>query len=77
VEPQVGLNFAVRAVGLDRGCFRCLDMTAGLLYQSGRFAEALAEGEKALALLRDGARAPQLRARVARYREAARAHPTP
>jgi hypothetical protein len=71
-QPEVGLNFAVRALALDSSCYRCLDVGAALLFRAGHIPEALAQAERALNALSEGAASPRLRARLDAYRAAAR-----
>jgi tetratricopeptide (TPR) repeat protein len=65
-----GLRFAARATKADPSCYRCYATGAHLLFATGRFNEAVDAAERAVNLLPDGVRAPQLTRDIARYRQA-------
>ncbi len=76
-RPQIGLNFSMRALGVEPGSADAWD-TLGLLYfHSGRVADAVAAARRAIALTSQNRRRsgvpPAFRARLRHYEQAARA----
>ncbi len=65
-----GLCFAARATKADPACYRCYSTGAKLLFAKGRTEEAVEAAERAVNLLPDGVRAPQLVADLRAYRAA-------
>ena len=65
-----GLRFAARATKADPTCYRCYSTGAKLLFAKGRAEEAVEAAERAVNLLPDGVRAPQLVADLRAYRAA-------
>ena len=65
-----GLRFAARATKADPACYRCFSTGARLLFAKERFDEAVDAAERAVNLLPDGVRAPQLVLDLRRYRQA-------
>jgi hypothetical protein len=52
-HPDEGLPLARRAVAEDPGCYACRDTLALLEFEKGDFEAALAEQERAVALVND------------------------
>ncbi len=67
-EIDEGLRFAARATKADPACYRCFSTGARLLAAKGRLDEAVDAALRALNLVPDGVRAPQLTRDLARYR---------
>lgn len=65
-----GLTFAARATKADPACYRCYATGARLLFAKGRVEEAVDAAERAVNLLPDGVRRPQLVAELRSYRAA-------
>lgn len=59
-RPSDGFAFAERALRLDPTCWRCQDTYATVLFEVGRIDEALAANARALALVPETEKAPQL-----------------
>jgi hypothetical protein len=70
-KPEIGLNFVDRALANDAGCLPCLDTRALLYYQLGRFAEAIRDQERLIALFGEVGEDANIRKRLAGYRAAA------
>jgi tetratricopeptide (TPR) repeat protein len=69
-QTDEGLRFAARATRADPACYRCYSTGARLLFAKGRLDEAVDAAERAVNLLPDGVRAPQLSQDLRSYREA-------
>jgi tetratricopeptide (TPR) repeat protein len=67
-EIDEGLRFAARATKADPACYRCFSTGARLLAAKGRLDEAVDAALRAVNLVPDGVRAPQLTRDLARYR---------
>ena len=70
-KPNIGLNFAIRAVQTEPSCGDCWDTVALLYFQAGKIAQAVDAQERAVSLYADGVPA-DLTARLRRYRAALR-----
>jgi hypothetical protein len=69
-EVDLGLPFARRAVAEEPGCWECLDTLALLLADTGFYEDALPLQERAVALMPEGRREPDVLKRLDRYRAA-------
>ncbi|MEP7126329.1 MAG: hypothetical protein ABJE95_35685 [Byssovorax sp.] len=69
-QTDDGLRFAARATKADATCYRCFATGARLLFAKGRVDEAVDAAERAVNLLPDGVRAPQLARDLLMYRQA-------
>lgn len=67
-QPATGFNFARRALEQDPRCAGCLDTLALLLYQLGRYKEALALQERAIAVMAEIRPSAEARERLEHYR---------
>jgi hypothetical protein len=70
-QPQAGLGFARRALAADPGCHECEDTLALLLAKVGRYDEAAAAEERAIARSSEHGTPPSYLERLKKYREAA------
>jgi len=69
--PSTGIGHAERAVASDPSCAGCEETYALLSFQLGRWPDAIAHQERAIALSGEGAPPEAMMRRLARYRAAA------
>lgn len=67
-QPETGFNFARRALERDPRCAACLDTLALLLYELGRYREALSFQERAIAVMAEQKPSAGARKRLEHYR---------
>jgi hypothetical protein len=70
-QPDIGMPFALRAVGADPSCASCYATLAKLRYEHRQFVEAVAAQEHACGLLPEGLRVDEFVRLLDRYRHAA------
>ena len=73
-QPNIGLNFAIRAVRAEPSCADCWDTVALLYFQAGKIEQAIQAQEQATSLYADGV-PREVILRLHRYREALRRRP--
>ena len=69
-QTDDGLRFAARATKADPTCYRCFATGARLLFAKGRIDEAVEAAQRAVNLIPDTARVPQLARDLLMYRQA-------
>ena len=73
-KPNIGLNFALRAVQAEPSCADCWDTAALLYFQAGKIEQAVDAQERAVSLYADGV-PPDVTTRLLRYQAALRRRP--